>query len=357
MAGRSTANGGGRPSRAFWAGKRVLLTGHTGFKGAWAARMLAQLGADVTGFSLPAEGGPTAYGLLGVQAGLAREVLADLADAGALRRAVEGADIVLHLAAQAIVSQGYAQPAQTWASNVTGTLNLLDGLRGSHVQAAVLVTSDKVYRNDSAARPFVESDALGGDDPYSASKAACEILVASHRASFADLPPIATARAGNVIGGGDFGRDRLIPDLVRANAAGAALVLRNPDATRPFQHVLDVLSGYLVLAQSLCDAAAVQVGAVNFGPAEAELSVRDVLGHWGAAVGAPVNWQLSTAPPMLEKSRLALDSALAKSALGWAARKDTRAAIAGTARWYQAWAQGADMAARSDAAIIEYLEE
>lgn len=350
-----------RPDPVFWAGKRVLLTGHTGFKGAWAARMLARLGATVTGYALNPAPGPSAFAALAIADSLGRRPRRDirrpLSDAAALKMAVGGADIVLHLAAQAIVSQGYRDPLGTWDSNVTGTLTLLQALRGSAVQAAVIVTSDKVYLNNGA-RAYVETDPLGGDDPYSASKASCEILVASHRASFADLPPIATARAGNVIGGGDFGRDRLIPDLVRAQAAGQPLILRNPDATRPFQYVLDVVSGYLVLAERLAEArgAGHVPAAVNFGPAEAEVSVRDLLAIWQATTKAPLEWHISTAPPMAEKPRLALDSGLARAALGWQPRCTTETALAATARWYAAWAKGADMAAAADTAIRTFEE-
>lgn len=339
-----------RPDPAFWAGKRVLLTGHTGFKGAWAARMLATLGARVTGFAQDPLPGPSGFDLLGVGRSL-EDRRGDLSG-GALP--VSGQDIVLHLAAQAIVSAGYRDPARTWASNVMGTLHLLDAMRGSGVQAAVIVTSDKVYRNEGAARPFVESDPLGGDDPYSASKAACEILVASHRASLADLPALATARAGNVIGGGDFGVDRLIPDLVRAQMAGQILALRNPAATRPFQHVLDVVAGYLLLAEDLM--AGTAPPAVNFGPAEAELSVAQMLDHWQAATGAPVAWRQPDAPPMAEKSRLALDSGLAKTALGWQPAFGVAAAVAETARWYEMWQAGHDMARASDDRIAQYLQ-
>lgn len=342
-----------RPDPRFWAGRRVLLTGHTGFKGAWAARMLAALGADVTGFALPPAAGPAAFGALNVAQDLARDLRGDLRDAGAVRQAVAGAEVVLHLAAQAIVSTGYRDPQGTWDSNVTGTLHLLQALRGSGATAAVIVTSDKVYRNDGS-RAFVETDALGGDDPYSASKSACEILVASHRASFADLPALATARAGNVIGGGDFGPDRLIPDLVRAQQAGEVLRLRNPDATRPFQHVLDVVAGYLLLAETLATGDAPP--AVNLGPAEAELPVRDLLAGWQAATGRPLDWRLSDAPPMPEKSRLALDSGLARHRLNWAPRLGTAQALTETARWYDAWARDTDMAAHSDQAISRYLE-
>ncbi|MDO5621280.1 MAG: CDP-glucose 4,6-dehydratase [Paracoccus sp. (in: a-proteobacteria)] len=342
-----------RPVPGFWSGRRVLLTGHTGFKGGWLARMLAALGAQVTGFALDPLPGDSGFDLLGVKRDLT-DLRGDLRDPQAVAQAVQGAEIVLHLAAQAIVSEGYRDPAGTWGSNVTGTLNLLDALRGQGVQAAVIVTSDKVYRNE-ASRAFVETDALGGDDPYSASKAACEILTASHRASFADLPPMATARAGNVIGGGDFGKDRLIPDLVRAERDARPLILRNPDSTRPFQHVLDVVAGLLLLAEALV--AGDGPAAVNFGPAQAELSVRDLIGHWENATRRPVAWQQADVPVMAEKPRLALDSSLARKRLHWQPAHDTAQAVAATARWYGQWGQGHDMAAASDAAIRSYLRD
>lgn len=342
-----------RPDPRFWSGRRVLVTGHTGFKGAWATRMLSALGAQVTGFALDPEPGPSAFEALGVAADLAADLRGDLRDEDAVAQAVQGAEIVLHLAAQAIVSEGYRDPVGTWSTNIIGTLHILQALRGSGVQAAVMVTTDKVYRN-TLPRAFVETDPLGGDDPYSASKAACEVLVESHRASFADLPPMATARAGNVIGGGDFGRDRLIPDLIRAQMAGQPLAVRNPDATRPFQHVLDVIAGYFLLAQALSTGAAPP--AVNFGPTEAELSVRDMLAEWGRATGTPPDWRAMEVPPMAEKPRLALDSTLARFALGWTSRLTTRAAVAATAEWYARWATGPNMATASDSMIRTYLE-
>ncbi len=341
-----------RPSPDFWRGKRVLVTGQTGFKGAWLARMLAQMGARVTGFALDPANGPSAHAALCL-AECTRDLRGDLRDASAVRQAVQGQDIVLHLAAQAIVATGYADPVGTWESNVTGTLHLLQAMRGAGLQAAVIVTSDKVYRNTGSGRPFAEDDPLGDTDPYSASKAACEVLAASHRASFPDLPPLATARAGNVIGGGDFGVARLIPDLVRARVAGVPLVLRNPASTRPFQHVMDVLAGYLVLAEALAKGEAPP--AVNFGPAEAELTVSDLLSHWERATGRPVNRQLSKAPPMAEKPRLALDSTLAATRLGWRPRLTTAAAVGLTAAWYEAWQGGAAMAGPSDAMIRDFL--
>ncbi|WP_205963748.1 CDP-glucose 4,6-dehydratase [Roseicella aquatilis] len=341
------------PSREFWCGRRVLVTGHTGFKGAWLALLLHRLGAAVTGLALDPEPGPNAYGLLRVAPLLAAEHRADIRDAAALGALVRAArpEVVLHLAAQAFVGRGYRAPAATFAANLDGTIHLLEALRDlPGVLAAVMVTSDKVYRNDGGGRAFREGDPLGGADPYSASKAAAEIAVASWRASFAaELPPLATARAGNVIGGGDVGEQRLVPDLVRAQAAGEALLLRRPEATRPFQHVLDVLRGYLLLAERL--AAGTAPPALNFGPLDGEIRVRDLIAAWGEASGAPVAWQQERGPVMPEAPRLGLDSSLAGEALGWHPLLSTPQAIAETARWYAAWRAGADVQAQARATI------
>ncbi len=335
-----------RPDAHFWRGRRVLVTGHTGFKGAWLCLMLEQMGAKVLGFALPAEDGPSAFRVLGIQQKISHET-GDIRNMVELHQYMANAnpDIVLHLAAQAFVSRSYQDPVGTFASNVTGTQNLLEALRGStSCHACVIVTSDKVYRNDHSGHPFAETDPLGGADPYSASKAACEIVVASYAASFGDsLPALATARAGNVIGGGDFGANRLIPDLVRAEKAGTKLVIRQPDATRPFQHVLDVLSGYLLLAQCLASSPKTTPSALNFGPHGHETSVRNLLAAYGAARVRPVDWVHEAGHPMKEAARLALDSSLARKTLGFEPVMEGQQALQATAQWYDLWMRGEDV--------------
>lgn len=339
---------------SLWRGRRVLVTGHTGFKGAWLCLMLHRLGAEVIGASLAPEAGPTAYESLDLPAFLAGDERIDIRDAEPLHALVRTTrpDVVLHLAAQAFVGRGYREPAGTFATNVGGTINLMQALRGlTGVQALLVATSDKVYRNDGAGRPFTEQAALGGADPYSASKAASEMAVASWRASFpSELPPLATARAGNVIGGGDFGEERLIPDLVRALRADDVLTLRQPEATRPFQHVLDVLRGYLMLTERLIASPRTAPAALNFGPADGEISVRRMLDLWGDASGRPVDWRRSPDPPMQEAKRLALDSSEAARLLDWTPLLDTPAAIEATATWYADWLEGRDIVASSTAA-------
>lgn len=337
-----------RPDPGFWRGRDVLVTGHTGFKGSWLVLLLHRLGARVSGLALPAPSGDSTFAHLGAQDLLARHRQGDIRDPGLVAGAVKDANpsIVLHLAAQAVVSEAYADPAATFATNVQGTIHVLEALRGRPgVDAAVVVTSDKVYRNDGSGRPFREGDPLGGEDPYSASKAACEIAVASWIASFGEqLPPVATARAGNVIGGGDFAVNRIVPDLARAERTGVPLVLRRPEATRPFQHVLDVLAGYLLLAEDLAGKPGT-ARAFNFGPAEPDISVAALIAAYGEARGRPVAWRRADGPVMAEAARLALDSSLARETLRWAPALPGTAGLAATATWYDAWLAGGDVAA------------
>lgn len=255
---------------AFVRGRRVLVTGHTGFKGAWLSEWLLQLGAEVHGIALDPEPDAPLFGQLGLESRLNHQVV-DIRDAGTLEDAMREArpEIVFHLAAQALVRRSYREPLATWATNVQGTLNVLEAVRAQGTRAVVVaVTTDKVYRNREWHYAYRETDELGGHDPYSASKAACEIAVASWRASFAADTgvAVATARAGNVLGGGDFAEDRIVPDCYRAWSAGHLVPVRNPGSTRPWQHVLEPLSGYLRLAQHLDTADAPAIDACNFGP-------------------------------------------------------------------------------------------
>lgn len=349
------------PSHHFWAGKRVLLTGHTGFKGAWCALMLCQLGADVYGYALPPDGEDNLFDLAKVSKSI-DHALGDIRDRAAIRQRVEAVqpDIVLHMAAQALVRRSYEDPIGTFETNVTGTAHVLDALRALDMPVACLViTSDKVYANDESGRAFVESDPLGGHDPYSASKAACEILTASWRESFAEHNGVtlASVRAGNVIGGGDFSQDRIVPDIWRAYRAGKPLVLRNPGATRPWQHVFDCLNGYLLFVEHLANnAPRVTHHALNFGPATPEaMTVGQVSDGLLARMDAPAKWAQSVERGPAEMGRLAIDSGAARRLLGWSERFGDAAMLDATASWFKAQADGADMAEVSAAHVAYFL--
>ena len=318
--------------------RRILLTGHTGFKGSWLALWLRALGARVSGLALPDSPAPCHWDLLRLDVD---EVRADVRDAAAVRAAVADArpEIVFHLAAQALVRNSYRDPLTTWSTNVVGTAALLDACRAvPGVRAVVVVTSDKCYEDREWAWGYRESDRLGGHDPYSASKAATELVAASYRDAFfhdAQAPLLATARAGNVIGGGDWGEDRLVPDLVRAVGAGSSLAVRAPMAVRPFQHVLDCLSGYLQLGARLGNGEREFAAAWNFGPhADDTRSVTDVLSclqkHWPA-----VRWHDAPDATLRETAFLALDSTLARRHLPWKPVWPIDAALAATAAWYR----------------------
>jgi CDP-glucose 4,6-dehydratase len=342
-----------RPDPGFWRERRVLLTGHTGFKGAWLMLMLSELGARVFGLSLPPEPGPALFPLLAPASRL-EHAIGDLRGPATVTAAMRQAEpsVVLHLGAQALVPRGWSDPAGTFAVNTMGTIHVLAAMQAQPgLDAAVLVTTDKVYRNRGERRLFREDDPLGGDDPYSASKAAAELAVASWRATFgAALPPLATARAGNVIGGGDFASYRLVPDIVRTCDGSAPLVLRHPDAVRPWQHVLDVLCGYLLLAEHLAEHETERgrdgIAAVNFGPPdEASSTVLDLIAGFEVAFGTKLPWQ-QQAGAAPEAMHLALDPALAVAALGWRPYHDRQSMIQATADWYAAWRRGDDMVAR-----------
>lgn len=324
------------------AGKSVFITGHTGFKGAWLCLFLARLGARVTGYALAPATEPSLFQLAQVEETLVAHHIADVRDQATLTAAMQGArpELVLHLAAQALVREGYADPAGTWSTNVMGTVNVLEAARACpSVRAALIVTTDKCYQNMHWPWGYRENDRLGGNDPYSASKAGAELVAHSYRASFfaAGGPLLATARAGNVIGGGDWSADRLLPDAVRAMQQGQALLIRHPHATRPWQHVLEPLHGYLLLAARLLAGDAACADAYNFGPDAADnLEVRAVLdslsAHWPTLA-----WRTDERPQaMHEAALLYLDSSKARRELGWQVRWPLESGLRHTAHWYTA---------------------
>lgn len=332
-------------------GRRVFVTGHTGFKGAWLCLFLARLGARVTGYALAPSGTPSMFGLARVGDTLARHHIADVRDQAALGAAMTQAapELVLHLAAQALVRHSYADPVTTWSTNVMGTVHVLEALRACpSVRAALVVTTDKCYENQHWPWGYRENDRLGGHDPYSASKAGAELVAHSYRSSFfsENGPLIATARAGNVIGGGDWSADRLIPDAVRAMQEGGALPVRSPNATRPWQHVLEPLHGYLLLAARLLAGDASCAGAYNFGPDAADnLSVATLLGrlqtHW-----PQLAWRLDgDQHAAREAALLYLDSSKARHELDWQVRWPLATGIEQTAAWYAAAHEERDMRA------------
>ncbi len=333
---------------------RVLLTGHTGFKGSWLALWLHQLGAEVHGFALNPSTDPSLFELARVGDVLASDTRADLRDAEAVRACVTRVQpqLVLHLAAQALVRQSYAEPAATWATNVQGTVHVLDALRGqAECRAAVVVTTDKVYANQEWDHAYRETDALGGHDPYSASKAACELVVESFRKSFlaAQGLKLASARAGNVFGGGDWAADRLVPDVLRALDAQQAVPLRNPHAVRPWQHVLEPLSGYLQLAQQLLSGAPGFDCAWNFGP-----EATDALPVQALVQGLGAESTLQPGEHPHEAGRLELDIARARHRLHWRPRWPLPVALAATQAWHHAWRRGEDMQAYTLSQIQQY---
>jgi CDP-glucose 4,6-dehydratase len=322
----------------------VFVTGHTGFKGAWLTLWLTSLGADVTGFSAGVPTEPPLYALARVGDAV-RGLEGDVRDAEAVGRAIGDVrpEVVLHLAAQPFVRRSYDEPAATWATNVDGTINVLDAVRRAEVPVTVVVTSDKCYDNREQRRPFVESDPMGGHDPYSSSKGAAELAVDAWRRSYGIR--VATGRAGNVIGGGDWGEDRLIPDIMRAASAGSPIAIRRPDAIRPWQHVLEPLSGYLVLAERLWDDADVAEG-WNFGPDPADARpVSHVVERIAALWPGELAWDVDPGPHPHEAGFLALDSTKAREQLGWAPRWDLDAALARIVEWHVGHRDGADLRA------------
>jgi CDP-glucose 4,6-dehydratase len=344
------------PDPAVWQGRRVWLTGHTGFKGAWLALWLESLGAEVHGFSSSLVSEPSLYEVAEVADGLAGEVRGDVRSKSEVRAAVARAqpDVVIHMAAQALVRRGLAKPVESFMVNVTGTAKVLEALRvEAEPRAVVVVTSDKCYRNDGRDHPFREDDPLGGDDPYSASKAGQEHVAAAFRALGL---PIATVRAGNAIGGGDWATDRLVADCMRAALAGQPVTVRAPNALRPWQHVLCPLDGYLRVAEALLAGTPGAASAWNFGPDDAEPVGRLVE---GVAERWPGGLEMRGGEPDAaagEAPALRLDPTRARTELGWMPRWDLDAALDATVAWYAAYRDGADMRAETLRQIAAYAD-
>lgn len=337
-----------------WQGRRVFLTGHTGFKGSWLALWLSRLGAKVRGYSLDPSTEPNMFQLADVGKVL-EDVRGDIRDCVKLEAAVSdfAPEIVFHLAAQPLVRRSYADPVGTYATNVMGTVHLLEAVRKTtSVRAVVCVTTDKCYENREWVWPYREKDSLGGHDPYSSSKACAEVVSAAYRSSFfatqtspAHHVALATARAGNVIGGGDWSEDRLIPDLIRGFCAGEPVLIRCPRAIRPWQHVLEPLRGYIMLAERLLTQDGRHESAYNFGPAEGdtwpvERIANKLVDLWGKGA----RWKRDAGPGVHEAHFLRLDASKARAELGWEPRLKIETALEWTVAWYQVWKHGRDMA-------------
>ena len=343
-----------------WAGRRVLVTGHTGFKGGWLALWLHQLGADVTGFALPAPTEPSFFAQTRL-AELITHVEGDVRDAAAVETAVAECrpEVIFHLAAQPLVRYSYAEPVETYATNIMGTVHVLDACRRvPGVSAVVCITTDKCYENREWVWPYRESDPMGGHDPYSSSKGAAEIVIAAYRRSYFNEtgPGVASVRAGNVIGGGDWALDRLIPDIVRALLADKRPMIRAPGSIRPWQHVLEALSGYLTIGERLLAGDRTVATAYNFGPADDDAKpvswvVERLLSQWGAE-----GWDRPNGDQPHEAVLLKLDCSKARSELGWRPALRLDQALRKVVDWHREVANGGDARAISLAQLKDYAD-
>jgi CDP-glucose 4,6-dehydratase len=351
---------GALPSPSFWAGKRVLVAGHTGFKGGWLAFWLHSLGAKVAGYSRPPNTTPSLFETCGLEPMLSWHTLGDVCDGQALQSFVKQVQphIVFHLAAQPLVRLSYQDPVDTYRTNVLGTVHLLEAVKHTQsVEAVVVVTSDKCYENKEWLWGYRENDPLGGHDPYSSSKGCQELVAASYRKSFFNDrgPALATARAGNVIGGGDWSTDRLLPDAMRAYFSKSQLTIRYPKATRPWQHVLEPLNGYLVLAEQLCSQPAL-AGSYNFGPLDSDVrTVQDVLGLVSKALPTPLNWGLEPNIQPHEAGLLKLDCSKSMSLLNWKPRWGLEKAVSASCDWYSEAFLNADMAESCESDLEQFI--
>ena len=351
---------------SFWAGKNVLLTGHTGFKGSWLSLWLQSIGAKVTGYALPPPTNPSLFTAARIADGM-NSIEGDVRDIAALSKAFAKyqPEIVIHMAAQSLVRYSYANPIETYSTNVMGTVHVLEAARqvGS-VRAIVNVTSDKCYENREWVWGYRENEAMGGYDPYSNSKGCAELITAAYRNSYFHPEKyqnhgvaLASARAGNVIGGGDWAEDRLIPDIMRAITQGKPINIRNPHAIRPWQHVLEPLSGYLVLAQKLYEEGATYTGGWNFGPSDEDAkTVQWIVERLTTAWGEGANWLLDCGDHPHEAHYLKLDCSKAKSRLDWQPRWHLNETLVKIIDWQKKYQQGADMKVATLEQIDIYLK-
>jgi CDP-glucose 4,6-dehydratase len=332
----------------FWQGRRVLITGHTGFKGSWLSLWLQSMDTTLIGYSTPPPTSPSLFELARVEDGMGH-MEGDVRDLERLEAVLseQRPEIVIHMAAQSLVRRSYRDPVETYETNLMGTVNVLEAVRRvGGVRVVINVTTDKVYENPERPQGFSEDEPKGGRDPYSNSKACSELVTVAYRESFFrerdDAPALASARAGNVIGGGDWGEDRLVPDVMGAALERRPAMIRNPDAVRPWQHVLNPLSGYLLLAESLWDSDAHADG-WNFGPEEDdERSVRWVIERLAELWGQSIDWRHDASDQPRETAELRLDSTRARARLGWAPRWDLERALSSVVDWYRGLQSGAD---------------
>lgn len=345
----------------FWGDKRVFLTGHSGFKGGWLSLWLQAMGAEAHGYALNPPTAPSLFNVAKVGKGMASSEIADIRDADRLRHAMQAArpEIVFHLAAQPLVRYSYAQPVETYAVNVMGTVNLLEAVRAtSSVKAVVIVTTDKCYENREWTWGYRENESVGGFDPYSSSKGCAELVTSAYRRSYLESAGVAmaSARAGNVIGGGDWAADRLIPDFLRALDAGETLRIRSPLSIRPWQHVLEPLSGYLLLAQKLYEEGADYGEAWNFGPDDEDAKpVQWIVERLIQAWGEGANWVLDGGDHPHEAHYLKLDCSKAKAYLDWHPRWHLEGTLAAIIDWHRAYQAGKDMRTFSLDQIRKYV--
>jgi CDP-glucose 4,6-dehydratase len=349
-----------------WRGKRVFITGHTGFKGCWLALWLAELGANVCGYALDPETDPSLFQIASISKHV-EDVRADIRDYPRLQAEMSrfAPEVVFHLAAQPLVRRSYQDPLGTYAANVMGTANLLEAVRHtSTVRAVVCITTDKCYQNMEWAWPYRETDALGGHDPYSSSKACSEVVAAAYRSSFFSPETfsehgvaLATARAGNVIGGGDWSEDRLIPDLIRSFVAGRATIIRRPQSIRPWQHVLEPIYGYILLAERLQSDPEQFSSAFNFGPGDGdEWTVAQIAEKMAQLWGDRASWASEPFSGVHEAATLKLDASKARLTLGWRPAINLETALDWTVSWYRDWQSNGDMHHATKAQIMAYWQ-